>query len=69
MKKQNKTEYLHLRVTPEQKTQLKKLAALAGVPLTGFLLGLALGDKIGEKIEQMVLNGYPEDQLPDQLAN
>lgn len=60
MAKQNKTEYLHLRVTPEQKKQLQLLAAAAGLPLTGFLLGLALGDKIG----QMIVEGFPKEDLP-----
>ena len=62
MKRENKSEYLHLRVTPSEKKQLQILAAAAGLPLTGFLVGLALGDKLG----QMIVEGFPKDQLPDQ---
>ena len=45
-----RTEYIGIRVTPEEKEQIKKLAALAGLSLTGYLVGQALGDKLGEKI-------------------
>ena len=44
-----RTEYIGIRVTPEEKEALKALAAAAGVTITGFLLGEALGDKLGEK--------------------
>lgn len=45
-----RTESIYMRVTPEEKEALKKLAAAAGMTLTGFLLGEALGDKLGEAI-------------------
>lgn len=45
-----RTEYIGIRVTPEEKEAIRKLAAAAGVSLTGFLVGRALGDKLGEKI-------------------
>lgn len=44
-----RTEYIGIRVTPEEKAALKKLAAAAGLTITGYLLGEALGDKLGEK--------------------
>ena len=45
-----RTECINIRVTPEEKAALKKLAAAAGMTLTGFLLGEALGEKIGDAI-------------------
>lgn len=45
-----RTEFINIRVTPEEKAALKKLAAAAGMTLTGFLLGEALGEKIGDAI-------------------
>lgn len=45
-----RTEYIGIRVTPEEKEAIRRLAAAAGVSLTGFLVGCALGDKLGEKI-------------------
>ena len=37
-----RTESINIRVTPEEKAALKKLAAAAGMTLTGFLVGEAL---------------------------
>ena len=45
-----RTESINIRVTPEEKAALKKLAAAAGMTLTGFLLGGALGEKLGDAI-------------------
>lgn len=45
-----RTEYIGIRATPEEKELLKRLAAAAGVSLTGFLAGSALGDKIESEI-------------------
>ena len=45
-----RTESINIRVTPEEKAALKKLAAAAGMTLTGFLLGEALGEKLGDAI-------------------
>jgi len=59
---EKRSERIDLRVTPTEKRQLQFLAAAAGLPLTGFLIGLALGDKLG----QLIVEGFPKDQLPDQ---
>ena len=45
-----RTESISIRVTPEEKAALKKLAAAAGMTLTGFLVGEALGEKLGDAI-------------------
>ena len=44
-----RTEYIGIRVTPEEKAALKQAAAAAGVTITAFLLGQALGDKLGDR--------------------
>lgn len=46
-----RTETLSMRLTPEEKTKLKELAAAAGLSVTGFLVGKALGDAIGQMVE------------------
>ena len=51
-----RTEYIGIRVTPEEKEQIRKLAALAGLSLTGYLVAQALGDKLGEKILDILDN-------------
>lgn len=53
-----RTEYIGIRVTPEEKEQIRKLAALAGLSLTGYLVGQALGDKLGEKILDALDNSH-----------
>lgn len=50
IKPKERTEYIGIRVTPEEKEALKKLAAAAGLSITGFLIGQALGDKAGKAI-------------------
>ena len=45
-----RTESINIRVTPEEKAALKKLAAAAGMTLTGFLVGEALGEKLGDAL-------------------
>lgn len=45
-----RTEYIGIRVTPEEKALLKKLAAAAGMTITGYLLGEALGEKLADSI-------------------
>lgn len=45
-----RTEYIGIRVTPEEKKQITALAKAAGVTITGFLVGAAIGDKIGDVI-------------------
>lgn len=41
-----RTEYIGIRVTPEEKKAIREMAAAAGVSITGFLVGMALGDKL-----------------------
>lgn len=43
-----KTELIQIRVTPAEKAMLVKLAAAAGVTVSGYLVGMALGDRLGE---------------------
>ena len=45
-----RTESINIRVTPEEKAALKKLAAAAGMTLTGFLVGEALGENLGDAL-------------------
>lgn len=45
-----RTESISIRVTPEEKAALKKLAAAAGMTLTAFLVGEALGEMLGDAI-------------------
>lgn len=45
-----RTEYIGIRVTPEEKEAIVTLAKAAGVTITGFLLGGVLGSKIGDAI-------------------
>ena len=45
-----RTEYIGIRVTPEEKNKLKELAAAAGMTLTAYLVGKAFGEKIGDQI-------------------
>lgn len=54
VKPKERTEFVGLRCTPEQKEQLKALAAAAGLSISGFILGECLGDKIG----QMIIDGF-----------
>jgi len=49
-KPKERTEYIGIRVTPEEKETLKKLATAAGLSITSFLVGKALGDKAGDAI-------------------
>lgn len=45
-----RTEYIGIRVTPEEKELITTLAKAAGATITSFLLGAAIGDKIGDTI-------------------
>ena len=51
-----RTERVTIRMTPEEHATLKHYAAAAGLSMTAFLIGEALGDKVG----QMVLDGFGE---------
>lgn len=59
-KKQRRTDEerrsirLDMRVTPSEKKALVTAAALAGVTVTEFILGCAIGDKFG----QMMIDGW-----------
>lgn len=54
MAEERKTEVLQIRLSPTEKKQLKAYAAAAGLSLTGFILMECLGEKIG----QMILDGF-----------
>lgn len=43
-----RTEFIGIRVTPEEKEVLKKAAAAAGLTLTAYLLGNAIGESAGK---------------------
>ena len=45
-----RTEYIGIRVTPEEKEAIVKLAKAAGVSITGYIIGKSLGDALGEAI-------------------
>lgn len=45
---------IHLRVSRQERDLLKSLAAAAGLSVSAYLLGLALGDKLGEVIVDSV---------------
>ena len=45
-----RTEYIGIRVTPEEKEAIVKLAKAAGVSITGYIIGKSLGDALGEVI-------------------
>lgn len=45
-----RTEYIGIRVTPEEKEAIMGLAKAAGITITSFLVGTALGEKIGDAI-------------------
>ena len=49
-----RTENVNIRVTPAEKEKLKALALAAGLSVTGYVLGCALGDAIG----QTMLDGF-----------
>lgn len=45
-----KTERLEIRLTPDEKSTLFKLAKIAGVSVSAYILGEALGDMLGQQI-------------------
>lgn len=49
-----RTEVVQIRLTPAEKETLKKMAAAAGLTLTGYILGETIGDAIG----QVILDGF-----------
>ena len=65
-KPKERTEYIGIRVTPAEKEQIKNLASLAGLSITGFLVGNALGDAIGQRI----IAGFTQNgTTPQKKAN
>lgn len=53
-----RTEYIGIRVTPAEKEMLKKLAAAAGLTLTGYIIGETIGDALG----QMIVEGFKDKE-------
>lgn len=59
--KDNKTERLNVRVSPDEKEQIQRMADALGLSVSAYLLwraSLHLGEKIGDVIVQ-----YHEDKL------
>lgn len=54
VKLNKRSERVLMRVTPAEKAALSKLAAAAGLSLTAFLVGCALGDAVGRVVEQTI---------------
>lgn len=50
VKPREKTEVLQIRLTPAEKEQLKAAAMMAGLSVSGFILGKTLGEAIGQTI-------------------
>lgn len=48
-----KTERIDLRVSPEEKSMLKELAAAAGLTVTGFLLAAVSGAILGDAFKDI----------------
>ena len=52
-----RSEAVTIRMTPDEKKNVYALAAAAGMTVTAYLIGCAIGDKLG----QMVLDGFKEE--------
>ncbi|MBS1325491.1 MAG: hypothetical protein HP044_06245 [Oscillospiraceae bacterium] len=50
MVRRDKTDYIGIRVTPEEKKAIFENAAALGLSVSAFLIGLAAGDKVGKMI-------------------
>lgn len=50
MVRRDKTDYIGIRVTPEEKKTIFDNAAALGLSVSAFLIGLAAGDKVGQMI-------------------
>ena len=66
MKLNKRSERVLMRVTPAEKAALSKLAAAAGLSLTAFLIGCALGDAVGRVVEQAIVD--PNQISVDDMA-
>lgn len=58
MDREKKTEVLQIRLSPSEKEKMKACAAAAGLSVTGFILMECLGEKIG----QIILDGFGREQ-------
>lgn len=52
-----RTEYIGIRVTPEEKAAIVRLAKAAGVTITGYIVGKAIGETIGDAMGDMITSG------------
>lgn len=50
MVRRDKTDYIGIRVTPEEKKAIFENASALGLSVSAFLIGLAAGDKVGKMI-------------------
>lgn len=50
MVRRDKTDYIGIRVTPEEKKAIFENAAALGLSVSAFLIGLVAGDKVGKMI-------------------
>lgn len=50
MVRRDKTDYIGIRVTPEEKKAIFENAAALGLSVSAFLIGLAAGDKVVKMI-------------------
>lgn len=58
MVRRDKTDYIGIRVTPEEKKAIFENAAALGLSVSAFLIGLAAGDKVGK----MILDSRKQDK-------
>lgn len=54
MVRKDKTEYIGIRVTPEERKKIFENAAAVGLSVSALLIGLAAGDKVGEFIAKLI---------------
>lgn len=54
MVRRDKTDYIGIRVTPEEKKAIFENAAAVGLSVSALLIGLATGDKAGEFIAKLI---------------
>lgn len=47
-----RTEYMGMRVTPEEKAKVKAQASALGLSITSYLIGLALGTIAGQNMQK-----------------
>lgn len=57
MVRKDKTEFVGFRTTPAEREEIKKNAAIAGLSISAFLIGLASGGKIADEILKSLKNG------------